>query len=214
MGIFIDSAIKEEVKKITELRLIAGITTNPKLLAPIKEPVKKIIKELCEISPGPVFYQLTKDNLKEMEKEAREFFEIAPKKITLKIPARTEYISLAEKLGKEIPCAITAIFSDYQTYLGCEVGAKYLIPYVNRSTRLQGDGIQLVRQMRDVVESLGSDSEILAASIKTAEEAVNCLLAGAHHLSMPFDVIMSLGNHPLSEDAIKEFAKFTNQAGK
>ena len=68
--------------------------------------------------------------------------------------------------------------------------------------------------MRDVIESLGSDSEILAASIKTAEEAVNCVLAGAHHLSMPFDVIMSLGNHPLSEDAIKEFAKFTNQVSR
>lgn len=208
MGIFVDSAIKEEVKKITKLRLITGITTNPKLLAPIKRPWKEVIKDLCDISPGPVFYQLTKDTLKEMEKEAREFFEIAPKKIALKIPARTEYMSLAEKLGKEIPCAITAIFSDYQTYLACEVGAKYLIPYVNRSTRLQGDGIQLVSKMRDVVESLSSDSEILAASIKTAEEAVNCVLAGAHHLSMPYDVLMSLGNHPLSEDAIKEFSKF------
>jgi hypothetical protein len=40
------------------------------------------------------------------------------------------------------------------------------------------------------------------------------VLAGAHHLSMQFDVIMSLGNHPLSEDAIKEFAKFTNQIGR
>jgi len=214
MGIFIDSAIKEEVKKVTDLRLITGITTNPKLLAPIKQPWKNVIEELCEISPGPVFYQLTKDTLKEMEKEARDFFEISPKKIALKIPARTEYMFLAKKLGKEIPCAITAIFSDFQTYLGCEVGAKYLIPYVNRATRLQGDGIQLVSKMRDVVESLGSDSEILAASIKTADEAVNCLLAGAHHLSMPFDVIMSLGNHPLSEDAIKEFTKFSNQAGK
>jgi len=208
MGIFVDSAISEEIKKLNDLGLIIGITTNPKLLAPIRRSWKEVIKELCKISPGLVFYQLTKDNLSEMEKEAREFFEISPKKIALKIPARTEYLTLVKKLGNEIPCAITAIFSDYQTYLACEVGAKYLIPYVNRASRLQGDGIQLVGKMRDVVESLSSDSEILAASIKTAEEAVNCILAGAHHLSMPFDTIMSLGNHPLSEDAIKEFAKF------
>ncbi len=208
MGIFVDSAIINEVKKLNELRLIKGITTNPKLLAPVKKPWKEVIKELCKISPGIVFYQLTKDTLKEMEKEAREFFEIAPKKIALKIPAKTEYMSLAEKLSKEIPCAITAIFSDYQTYLACEIGVKYLIPYVNRSTRLQGDGIQLVSKMRNVVESLESNSEILAASIKTVEEAVNCVLAGAHHLSMPFDTIMALGNHPLSDEAIKEFAKF------
>ena len=208
MGIFVDSTIVNDIKQLTELKLIKGITTNPKLLALEKKPWKEAIKELCKISPGIVFYQLTKDNLKEMEKEAREFFEIAPKQIALKIPAKTEYMSLAGKLSKEIPCAITAIFSDYQTYLTCEIGVKYLIPYVNRSTRLQGDGIQLVSKMRNVVESLESNSEILAASIKTVEEAVNCVLAGAHHLSMPFETIMALGNHPLSDEAIKEFAKF------
>jgi transaldolase len=214
MGIFLDSAIPEEVKKLTSLGLITGITTNPKLLAPISKPWKKLIKELCEISPGLVFYQLTKESLSEMEKEAREFLEIAPKKIALKIPARTEYMALVKKLGNKIHCAITAIFSDYQTYLACEVGAQYLIPYVNRSTRLQGDGIYLVSRMREIVDSLGSKSEILAASIKTAEEAVDCIRAGAHHLSMPFEVIMSLGNHPLSEDAIKEFSKFKKSSGK
>lgn len=208
MGIFVDSAKKEEVNKLTDLGLIIGITTNPKLLAPIKMPAKQIIKDLCEISPGLVFYQLTKDNLKEMEKEAHEFFALAPKKIGLKIPARTEAIALIKRLGEEIPCAITAIFSDYQTYLACEVGARYLIPYVNRATRLLGDGIELVRKMRAIVDRLGSEAKILAASIKTKEEAVNCIIAGAHHLSMPYDVIMSLGNHPLSEEAVKEFYRF------
>uniref|UniRef100_A0A7C6EB86 Transaldolase n=1 Tax=candidate division WOR-3 bacterium TaxID=2052148 RepID=A0A7C6EB86_UNCW3 len=208
MGIFIDSAIREEVKKLTELGLIIGVTTNPKLLAAHKDPVKEIIKDLCAISPGLVFYQLTKATIKEMEKEAQEFFALAPQKIGFKIPARTEYIALVKKLGKEIPCAITAIFSDYQTYLACEVGAKYLIPYVNRATRLQGNGINLVRRMRAIVDRLDSKAEILAASIKTVDEAVNCILAGAHHLSMPYDLIMSLGNHPLSEQAIEEFNRF------
>ena len=208
MGIFLDSAINEEVKRLTELGLITGVTTNPKLLAQANKPWKETIKELSEISPGPVFYQLTKDTLEEMEKEAKIFHEISPQKIAMKIPAKTENMALIKKIGNKIPCAVTAIFSDYQTYLACEVGAKYLIPYVNRATRLIGDGVYLVSRMREIINATGCRTEILAASVKTAEEAVNCVLAGAHHLSMPFEVIMSLGNHPLSEDAIKEFSKF------
>lgn len=207
MAIFLDSALKEEVQRLTELGLISGITTNPKLLAPLKKSAKAIIKELCALSPGPVFYQLTKTDLKEMEREAREFLALSPKQIVLKIPARTDYIALVKKLSKEIPCAITAIFSEAQTYLACELGAKYLIPYVNRATRWQGDGIKLVSQMRSIIDKMKSPAEILAASIKTTEEAVKSILAGAHHLSMPYNVIISLGNHPLSEEAIKEFAQ-------
>ncbi len=207
MALFLDSAIKEEVKKLTDLGMIKGITTNPRLLSATKRPAKEVIKELAEISPGPLFYQLTKETLPEMEKEAREFFEIQPEKIAIKIPARTTYFSLVKKLGREIPSAITAIFSDYQAYLACEVGARYLIPYVNRSTRLQGDGILLVSRMRKIISALGSEAEILAASIKTVQEAIESILAGAHHLSIPYDVIISLGNHPLSEEAIKEFSE-------
>ncbi len=207
MALFIDSAKKEEVKKLTDLGLIRGITTNPKLLAQVPRPAKEVIKELSEISPQLIFYQLSKETLSEMEKEAHEFFEIAPEKIALKIPARTTYISLVRKLGPEIPCAVTAIFSDYQAYLACEVGAQYLIPYVNRATCLQGDGLSLVRRMREIIETKGYEAEILAASIKSKEEAIQCILAGAHHLTLPYDVIISLGNHPLSEEAIKEFAE-------
>ena len=143
-----------------------------------------------------------------MEKEAKLFFAISPKKIALKVPAKTENMSLIKKIGNEIPCAVTAIFSDYQTYLASEVGAKYLIPYVNRATRLIGDGVYLVSRMREIVNAAGAQTEILAASLKTTDEAVNCILAGAHHLSMPFATIMAFGNHPLSDQAMKEFAQF------
>lgn len=207
MAIFIDSAIKEEVKKLSEMGLIHGVTTNPKLLAQVKRPPKEVIKELAEISPGYLFYQLTRETISEMEKEAYEFYEIAPAKIALKIPARTTYLTLVKKLGSKIPCAVTAVFSGYQAYLACELGAQFIIPYVNRATRLQGDGISLVREIRAVTEKLGSKTKILAASIKTTEEAVNSVLAGASHLSLPYDLIISLGNHPLSEEAIKEFSQ-------
>jgi transaldolase len=208
MALFIDSAKKEEIEEVAKLGLIKGITTNPKLLATTKRPALDVIKELAVLSPGYLFYQLTEETLTEMEKEAYEFWGLAPEKIALKIPARTSNFTLLRELGEKIPCAVTAIFSVEQAYLACELGARFLIPYVNRATRLQGDGIKLVRRMRKVIEALKSKAEILAASIKTTQEAVEAILAGAHHLSLPYELIIALGNHPLSEEAIREFSQF------
>ncbi len=207
MAIFLDCAVVEEVKELADLGLINGVTTNPKLLSQVNRSPKEVIKEICEVSPGYVFYQLTKETPFEMEREAREFFAICPEKIALKIPARTTYMRLLKVFKDEIPCALTAIFSEDQAYLGCELGARYLIPYVNRATRLQGDGISLVKKIKRVIEVLKSDTQILAASIKTRQEAIDSILAGASHLSLPYDLITSLGYHPLSEEAIREFAE-------
>jgi transaldolase len=100
---------------------------------------------------------------------------------------------------------ITAIFSTPQVYLACQAGAQYILPYVNRSTRLLGDGISLVQQMRAVINVERSNTQIIAASIKTPEEAISTLLAGAHHLTLPIRLIESMGDHPLSDKAIEDF---------
>jgi transaldolase len=91
-----------------------------------------------------------------------------------------------------------------------QAGADLVFPYVNRSTRLMGDGLGLIRQMRAVADAEGSGLEIAAASIKTPEEAVETILAGAHHLTLPLAVIQAMGEHPLSQQTIAEF----NAAGK
>jgi transaldolase len=115
-------------------------------------------------------------------------------------------MTLVARLAGDMPCAVTALFSGAQAYVACEAGARYLIPYVNRATRQLGDGPGLVREIAGVVSEVGGRAEILAASIKTPEEAVTTVLAGAHHLTLPLDVILALGDHPLSDAAIDAFA--------
>ena len=102
---------------------------------------------------------------------------------------------------------ITAIFSPAQVFLACEAGASYVLPYVNRSTRLLGDGFGLVEAMRAVIDSGSYPVEIIAASVKSPEEAVQTLLAGAHHLTLPLAVIQAMGQHPLSDETIAAFAR-------
>jgi transaldolase len=207
MGLFLDSARIEEVQKAVELGFLAGVTTNPSIMAKVKGDPKDIIRQICEISPGPVFYQVTAKTPAEREREGREFFGVNPEKVVLKIPATTENMALMAKFSLDIPCAVTAVYSGHQTLVACEAGARYVIPYVNRATRLFGDGNKLVAEMAAVVKASGKIAEILAASIKSADEATQAVLAGANHLTLPMDILLSLGNHPLSDAAIEEFGR-------
>ena len=212
MGLFLDSARIEEVRQAVELGFLAGVTTNPTIMAKAKGEPKEIIRQICAIAPGPVFYQVTAKTVAEREREGREVFGISPDKVVLKIPATSENMALIAKLSGNIPCAATAVYSGHQTLVACEAGARYVIPYVNRATRLLGDGRKLVVEMAAVVKATGKSVEILAASIKSADEATQAVLAGANHLTLPMDILMSLGNHPLSDAAIEEFSRAATQA--
>ena len=207
MGLFLDSARIEEVQKAVELGFLSGVTTNPTIMAKAKGQPKDNIRQICAISPGPVFYQVTAKTPAEREREGREFSAISPEKVVLKIPATTENMALMAKLSRDVPCAATAVYSGHQTLVACEAGARYVIPYVNRATRLLGDGCKLVAEMAAVLRASGKPVEILAASIKSAEEATQAVLAGANHLTLPMDVLLSLGDHPLSDAAIEEFGR-------
>ena len=212
MGLFLDSAKIEEVRQAIELGFLVGVTTNPTIMGKAEGQPKDIIREICAISPGPVFYQVTAKTAAEREREGREFSAISPEKVVLKIPATTENLALMAWLSKDVPCAATAVYSGHQTLVACEAGARYVIPYVNRATRLLGDGCKLVAEMAAVLKASGKHVEVLAASIKSADEATQAVLAGANHLTLPLDILLSLGNHPFSAAAIEEFGR-VGQAG-
>ncbi len=105
----------------------------------------------------------------------------------------------------EVSCAVTGIYSPSQAVVAKEAGAKYAIAYVNRATRLLGDGVALVQQMASAVA--GSSTEIMAASIKSPEEAVASLQAGANHLTLPLTMLQAMTTHELSLQTIDEFTK-------
>lgn len=210
MGIFLDSASVSEARRAMALGWVGGITTNPTLMAKASGEPADVIRRLGEVSPGPVFYQVTGSSLAAREEEGRRFHALDPDKVVLKIPASTENMALVVRLSPEVPCALTAVYSGAQAWVGCEAGARYVIPYVSRATRLQGDGLGLVTEIAQVLDACESEAEMLAASIKTPEEAIATLLAGARHLTLPLELILRLADHPLSEAAVAEF----NRAGR
>jgi transaldolase len=236
MAIYLDSAIPDEARQAMSLGYVRGITTNPTLLARVNRPGVEVLRELCRICDGTVFYQLNAPTVSERREEAEyvlslneelrrkhdealaqleaalakgEEGEPAPfGRVGLKIPATAENMSLVSHFAdRGETVAVTAVFNCAQAYAACEAGATYLLPYVNRMTRLRGDGIAFVRELVQVCQAVDRGTEVLAASIKTPQEAVSTLLAGARHVSMPLAIIVAMGHDPLSEQAIADFAQ-------
>ncbi|MBT6046483.1 MAG: transaldolase, partial [Candidatus Scalindua sp.] len=104
---------------------------------------------------------------------------------------------------QEIPCCVTAIYSSAQAMVARESGVRYIAVYVSRATKLIGDGLSLITEISRVIQ--GGKTQILAASLKSSMEASSTILAGADHLTMPFDVISTLTFNEHSEGAVNNF---------
>ena len=204
MAIYLDSAIASEAEVASLMGWVKGITTNPTLLAKSDAPPETTLKKLASLTSGPLFYQLIASDFDGMLAEGRKAFKIIGEQTVLKIPATPVGFAVVSCLSKEITCSVTAIYSAAQAAVAREAGAKIAIAYVNRATRLLGDGIALVRDMASVLS--GSETEILAASIKSPEEAAASLQAGAHHLTLPLAMLQALPTHEFSKKTVEEFA--------
>ena len=204
MAIFVDSADTDEVRRAMELGFIHGVTTNPILIARSGKKAREVIAELSVFCPGPIFHQVAFGSREEMVAEAKAFSALLPQRLVVKVLCSLEGLRLVSQIGEEIPCAVTAIFTPAQTYLACQAGARYVLPYVNRLTRAGGDGPGLVKTMREIVSD--SEVEIVACSLKSPQEVVSALLSGAHHVTAPLKVIEEMAENQLTAEALAEFA--------
>ena len=203
MAIYLDSAIAAEAEIARRMGWVKGITTNPSLLAKSEQPPEQILRQLASLTSGPVFYQVMASDYDGMMAEGQQAYDLIGNQTILKIPATPVGFEVVASLAWEITCSVTAIYSPTQAAVAHEAGAKIAIAYVNRATRLLGDGIALVRDMAAILK--GTDTEILAASIKSPEEAALSLQAGAHHLTLPLPMLQQMATHELSEKTVEEF---------
>jgi len=202
MAIFIDSALIGEVEAARSLGWVRGVTTNPLLLARTGCDVRTILSGLSRLEIGSVFYQLVSPTLDGMHQEMKQAAKLVGPSLVLKVPPSQAGFQFVSKCV-DYPCCITAIYSPAQAMIARETRARYVAIYVNRATRLMGNGFQLVREIAEILKN--SSIEIIAASIKSSEEACGSLAAGAHHLALPYEVLTGLIMHPLSEQAMAEF---------
>lgn len=207
MELYLDTANVAEVERLARIFPIAGVTTNPSIVAASKESVWDVLPRLQNAigEEGALFAQTMSRDAKGMVEEAKRLNNAIPG-IVVKIPVTAEGLAAIKLLKKEgIVTLGTAVYSASQGLLAALAGAKYVAPYVNRVDAQGGDGIRMVQELQTLLERHAPDSMVLAASFKTPRQALDCLLAGCQAITLPLDVAQQMLNTPAVESAIEKF---------
>jgi len=203
---FIDTANLEEIKEAESYGLIDGVTTNPSLVAKEGDiEFETRIKEICEIVDGPVSAEVVGLKAEEMIKEAEELAEIADN-VVVKIPMTMEGMKAVKALSEQgIDTNVTLVFSANQALLAAKAGAAYVSPFIGRLDDIAADGMNLVREIVQIFDNYGIETEIISASIRHPMHVKEAALAGADIATIPFNVIEKLSQHPLTDIGIEKF---------
>ena len=207
MKIFIDTANVEEIKKANEMGVICGVTTNPSLIAREGRDFKEVIKEITTIVNGPISAEVISLEAEDMIKEALELVKIDDN-IVIKIPMTMEGLKAVKFLSeKGIKTNVTLIFTSAQALLAAKSGATYVSPFVGRLDDIGKKGIELIREIADMFKIHNIETEIISASIRSTVHATESALAGAHIATIPYNIIVQMTKHPLTDSGIEKFLK-------
>lgn len=206
MKLFLDTANINEIEKGLEWGVIRGVTTNPSLVA--KEgsiSFRQHVKKIAEIVKGPVSAEVISTDTEEMIAEARSLSSLDPN-IVVKIPMIQNGIAATKKLSSEgISVNVTLVFSPQQALLAALAGAAYVSPFVGRLDDIGEDGIGLVLDIAQIFSIHNIKTEIIAASIRHPRHVFDAAVAGAHVITLPFNVLEQMFNHPLTDKGLKKF---------
>tara|TARA_B100001121_G_scaffold299263_1_gene307798 strand:- start:571 stop:1215 length:645 start_codon:yes stop_codon:yes gene_type:complete len=213
MKFFLDSANIDEIKEIADLGLLDGVTTNPSLIAKEKaqKNFEKTIKEICKIVKGPVSAEVISTDYDGMIKEALKLSKI-DKNVVIKLPMTPNGIKATNYLyKKKIKVNVTLIFSVSQAIIAAKAGAAYVSPFVGRLDDISSSGLDLISDLSEVFMNYGFHTEILVASIRNPIHLTESAKLGADVATLPYNVIMQLFNHPLTDSGITKFLNDWNK---
>ena len=214
MKFFLDTANVEDIKEVNELGIIAGVTTNPSLIAKEKRDIHEVISEIVNIVDGPISAEVISLDYENMIKEGEELAKIH-KNIVVKIPMIKDGLKAVSYLSKKnIKTNVTLIFSATQALLAARAGATYVSPFLGRLDDIGSNGMILINDISDIFNIHSINTEIIAASVRHPIHIIEAAKAGADIATVPPTVIDNLIKHPLTDSGIERFIKDWNEANK
>ena len=205
MKFFLDTANVEYIKEVNEMGVISGVTTNPSLVAKEGRDFNEVIKEITEIVDGPISGEVVSEDAEGMIKEGREIAKIH-KNMIVKIPMTGEGLKATKVLASEgIKTNVTLIFSATQALLAANAGATYVSPFLGRIDDVSMVGMDLVRDIAEIFEIHGIDTEIIAASVRNPIHVIEAAKAGADIATVPYNLVMQMVKHPLTDQGLEKF---------
>ena len=214
MKFFVDSADVAAIKELNDLGMVDGVTTNPSLILKAGRDIVEVTREICAIVAGPVSSEVVALTADEMIAEGRKLAEIAPN-ITVKVPLTWDGLRACKVLSGEGKMVnVTLCFSVNQAILAAKAGATFISPFVGRLDDINMDGMELISDIRQVYDNYGYETQILAASIRSANHITQCALIGADVVTAPPAVIKAMVSHPLTDKGLEQFMKDWAKTGQ
>ena len=205
MKFFIDTANINEIKEANALGVLAGVTTNPSLVAKEGVDFHERIREICNVVEGPGSAEVISLEADKMIEEGKELAKIAPN-VVVKVPMTTEGLKAVKAFSDlGIRTNVTLVFSAVQALLAARAGATYVSPFLGRLDDIGHNGMDLIRQIAEIFAIHGIETEIIAASVRHSVHVTDAALNGAHIATIPANVIASLVKHPLTDQGIEKF---------
>ena len=214
MKIFLDTAEIEEIRIAARWGVLDGVTTNPTLYAKVGGSYEDILRQICDLTPGPVSAEVVAEDVEGMLVEGRAFAKLAPN-IVVKVPMSEEGLEAISRFADEgIKTNCTLIFTANQGLLAAKAGASLLSPFVGRLDDINEEGMEVIRELVPIIEMYELDSEVLVASVRHPRHVTEAALLGAHIATVPFKVLQQMVHHPLTDKGIVTFREDWEKARK
>jgi len=203
--LFIDSAIPEEVKKAQDAGIIDGVTTNPSLATKAGIEYKKAVEEILKTVDGDVSLEVLSTSTDGMVKEGRALAKLH-NNVVVKIPTIPEGLKALKILNADgIRVNMTLVFSANQALLVGKAGAYFVSPFVGRLDDAGQNGVEVVQEIKTIYDNYGIETQILFASVRSPDHVKEAALIGSDIATCPYEVLMKLISHPLTDKGLEKF---------
>jgi transaldolase len=205
MQIFIDTADTQALAALIPTGMVDGVTTNPSLIAKSGRKIADAISEICAMVDGPVSAEAVATDYDGMLAEGR-FLRGLAENVVVKLPLTENGLRACRTLSEEgTPVNVTLCFSATQALLAAKSGAAFISPFIGRLDDNGADGMELIREIRTIYDNYGYDTQILAASARTALHVKDAALVGADCATIPPAVFKAMYKHVLTDLGLSAF---------
>lgn len=213
MKFFVDTADIDQIQELHSYGMVDGVTTNPSIIAKSGRDIFEVTEEICKITDGPVSAEVVALDFETMLAEGRKLAKIADN-IAVKVPLTWAGLQTCKALSDEGTMVnVTLCFSANQALLAAKAGATFISPFIGRLDDINLDGLELIEDIRTIYDNYGYDTQILAASIRSANHMSECAKIGADVATAPPAVIKAMASHVLTDKGLAGFMADVEKAG-
>jgi len=214
MKFFVDTADVEAIAELNDLGMVDGVTTNPSLIMKSGRDILEVTREICAMVKGPVSAEVVATEADAMIAEGEKLADIADN-IAIKVPLTWAGLKACKHFSsKGLMVNITLCFSANQALLAAKAGAAFISPFIGRLDDINLDGMELIEDIRTIYDNYDFSTEILAASIRSANHMKEAALIGADVATAPPGVIKAMANHVLTDKGLDAFLQDWAKTGQ